>query len=200
MSAYMKHRFPFLGITTVPRRSASKAFIAARRSATPEELLVSAAECWQEPEREFHYVGVDLLMRYATRLSAANVSGVERLIRTNSWWDTVDGLASNVVGPIVAADPTLAKTMDSWIRDADIWVARSAILHQLRYRDHTDSRRLFAYVELRAGDTEFFIRKACGWALREYAKTKPDAVYAFVDGMGDRLSGLTRREALKHAG
>jgi 3-methyladenine DNA glycosylase AlkD len=196
----MKHRFPFLGIATVPRRRASKAFIAAHESATPEELLVSAAACWQEPEREFHYVGVDLLMQYATRLSADNLSAVEQLIRTNSWWDTVDGLAPNVIGPIVAADARVATTMDVWIADADFWVARAAILHQLRFRDRTDTDRLFGYVERRAGDTEFFIRKACGWALREYAKSNPAAVYEFVAVMGDRLSGLTRREALKHAG
>ncbi len=134
-----------------------------------------------------------------TRLSAEHVGAVEQLIRTNSWWDTVDGLAPNVIGPIVMADSEVAKTMDEWIRDDDFWIVRSAILHQLRYRDHTDADRLFGYVESRAGDTEFFIRKASGWALREYARTNPTAVYAFVDRMGDRLSGLTRREALKHS-
>ena len=103
-----------------------------------------------------------------------------------------------IVGPMVAADATLSATLDRWIDDEDHWIARTAILHQLKYRERTDADRLFRYIDRRASDTEFFLRKAAGWALREYAKTDPDAVRAYVDDCGDRLSGLTRREALKH--
>jgi 3-methyladenine DNA glycosylase AlkD len=125
---------------------------------------------------------------------------VEQLIRAKSWWDTVDALAASVVGPMVAADPSLVATMDRWIADADVWVARSAILHQLKYRDRTDADRLFGYVDRRCHETEFFLRKACGWALREYARTDPASVGRYVADRGDRLSMLTRREALKHIG
>jgi 3-methyladenine DNA glycosylase AlkD len=111
----------------------------------------------------------------------------------------VDALAANVIGPMVAADPALIATMDRWIDD-DLWIARAALLHQLTYRDRTDAERLFGYVDRRCGDTDFFIRKAAGWALREYAKTDPDAVRRFVARRGERLSGLTRREALKRIG
>ncbi len=123
---------------------------------------------------------------------------VERLIRTKSWWDTVDVLAGHVVGPLVARNPGLTATIDAWIDDADFWIVRTAILHQLGYGADTDADRLFGYVDRRCSDTEFFIRKACGWALRQYARTDPEAVRAFVLDRGDRLSGLTRREALKH--
>ena len=94
------------------------------------------------------------------------------------------------------ADRTLATATDRWIGGDDIWLARSAILHQLRWGADTDADRLFEYSLRRAGDTEFFIRKAIGWALRQYARTDPDAVRAFVER--HEFSGLTRREALKH--
>ena len=101
---------------------------------------------------------------------------MEELITTKSWWDTVDALASRTVGALVLADPALRKTMDRWIRSDDIWIARTAILHQLFYKEATDTSRLFDYCLLRAGDNEFFIRKAIGWALREYSKTDEVAV------------------------
>ncbi len=198
MTAYMKDRFPFLGVTTPERRAAAKPFLASGRNATADELLDVADELWAQPEREFQYVACDLLRRWVRSLDASSLTRIEALIRSKSWWDTVDALAINVVGPIVSADRGLSSAMDRWIDDDDIWIARTAILHQLKYRDETDNARLFTHIDGRAGDTEFFIRKAAGWALREYAKTDPDAVRAFVDARRDRLSGLTIREATKH--
>ena len=199
MAAYMKGRYPFLGVPAPARRLAQKPFIGAGRAASSGELLDAADACWALPEREFHYVGTDLLVRWVRAIDSADLDRVERLIRTASWWDTVDALASNVVGPMVAVDRSLAQVMDRWIDD-DLWIARTAILHQLKYRDRTDADRLFAYIDRRSDDTEFFIRKAAGWALREYAKTDPDAVRRYVADRGDRLSGLPRREALKRTG
>lgn len=198
MAAYMHDRFPFLGVTSPGRRSAAKGFVAAGKVASADDLLDAAEALWEECEREFQYVAVDLLRRWVRTLNAGALARVESLVRARSWWDTVDALATNVIGPLVAAHPELIRSMDDWIGDDDIWIARSAILHQLKYRDDTDVDRLFDYVDRRSGDTEFFIRKACGWALREYAKTDPDAVWNYVDDRGDRLSTLTRREALKH--
>ncbi len=99
---------------------------------------------------------------------------------------------------MVAAHSELAVEMDRWIRDDDIWIARTAILHQLGYRERTDAERLFAYALRRAGDSEFFIRKALGWALRQYAGIEPESVRQFVSDNQDVLSGLTIREATKH--
>lgn len=197
MAAYQQHRFAFLGIRAPERREAAKFFLAAGRGATSSELLDGADACWAQPEREFHYVGTDLLVRWVRSIVSSDLGRVERLIRTNSWWDTVDALAINVVGPMVAADGSLSATMDRWIDD-ELWIARTAILHQLKFRDRTDADRLFGYIDRRAAETDFFMRKAAGWALREYAKTDPGAVRAYVDSRGDRLSGLTRREALEH--
>jgi 3-methyladenine DNA glycosylase AlkD len=131
-------------------------------------------------------------------LTPAELPRLERLVRSKAWWDTVDALAAHVVGALVARHPELAATMDRWIEDDDIWIARTAILHQLAWKDRTDADRLFAYVDRRCGDRAFFIRKACGWALRQHAAVDPDAVREYVASRGDRLSGLTRREATKH--
>jgi len=90
----------------------------------------------------------------------------------------------------------LKAEIDRWTEDPDLWVARTAILHQLKYRDQTDAARLFRYCELRAGDSDFFIRKAIGWALHEYSKTEPAAVRAFIEANDATLSGLSKREGM----
>lgn len=200
MAAYMKDRFVFLGVPAPARKTAQRPFIADGRHETSNELLDRADACWSEAEREFQYVGADLLGRWVGALEPVELGRVERLIRTKPWWDTVDALAPAVVGEMVAADPALADEMDRWIVDDDVWIARSAILHQLKWRDRTDVDRLFGYVDQRCADTDFFIRKACGWALREYSKTDAEAVRSYVADRGDLLSGLTRREALKRIG
>ena len=198
MAAYMKHRFAFFGVAAGPWRGAQRPFVRSLRDADVDEVLDTARLCWEQPVREFLYTASDLLRAHASRLGGEHLIDIEGLIRTKSWWDTVDLLAAHVVGPIVSSDRQLALVMDRWIDDDDIWIARTAILHQLTYRDRTDVDRLFRYVDRRSGDTEFFVRKASGWALREYAKTDPDEVLAHIDRHEDELSGLSKREALKH--
>jgi 3-methyladenine DNA glycosylase AlkD len=199
MAAYLKDRFPFLGVQAGARRQAQRPILAALAppAANGDDLLAFARTCWAEPERELQYVATDALRKHVATLEARHLPDVKELLSTKSWWDTVDSLAVHTVGPLVAANPELSDEMDRWIDDPNIWVARTAILYQLSYKERTDADRLFAYVDARAADTEFFIRKALGWALRQYARTDPDAVRAFVADRGDRLSGLTRREALK---
>ena len=120
-------------------------------------------------------------------------------ITTRPWWDTVDDLAQNTVGPMVRGDRArLRPVLDAWAAGPDLWLARTAILHQNRYRADTDPDQLYAYCRRRAGDTDFFLRKAIGWALREWSRTDPDGVERFVRDHHDELSGLSRREALKH--
>lgn len=198
MARYMRDLFPFLGVASTDRKAAQRSFISNGRTATSAELIEGTKACWREPEREFQYVGCDLLRRWVARLDADAIGGIEWLIRTKSWWDTVDALAAHPLGGLVQRFPELGAEMDAWIEDDDLWIARAAILHQLRYRSATDADRLFRYVDRRCTDTDFFIRKACGWALREYAKVDPRAVRRYVDSRGDMLSGVTRREATRH--
>lgn len=198
MEAYMKQRAPYLGVKTPARRAASKPFIAAMKTATVDDVLLAATVLREQPEREFHYVASDLLRANAQRLRADDIAALSLFVTTDSWWDTVDALASPTIGQMVLNHPELLQVMDRWIDHENMWLARVAIIHQLRFKEATDVDRLFSYSEQRAADTEFFIRKAIGWALRQYARTDPDAVRAFVDERRDIFSGLTIREATKH--
>ncbi|MEM9565757.1 MAG: DNA alkylation repair protein [Actinomycetota bacterium] len=200
MTRYMRDQFPFLGVTSPELRQAIKPLLAEARSMAGDDLVALAHHLWAQPEREFQYVGTLVLRRAIAALEARHLDDVATLITSKSWWDTVDSLAAWSVGPLVRANPELASTMDAWIDHDDIWLARTAILHQLSYKGDTDADRLFFYAERRAADTEFFIRKAIGWALRQYAREEPDRVRSFVEANRGQLSGLTVREAMKHLG
>src|SRR5262249_17077358 len=153
---------------------------------------------WELPEREYQYFAGDLLSRYAARCTPAFLTTAEMLITTKPWWDTVDELAANVVGNIVLRHPEALSTMDNWLAGDHLWLTRTALLHQLRYKERTDTDRLFRYCLARAGHRDFFIRKAIGWALRQYAWADPEPVREFVAAHRERLSPLSVREALKN--
>ncbi len=196
MARYMKDRFAFLGVRSPQRRAAQKPWVTAVAAAGPQAGLEAAATLWEQPEREFQYVGCDLLARGARGLPAAALADVRRLVRKRSWWDTVDHLAK-VVGTMVRTHPELSSRLDEWVRDEDMWVSRAAILHQLGWKDSADPSVVLGYCEQQIGHQDFFIRKAIGWALRDLARSYPEDVWAFVDSHPE-MSGLSRREATKH--
>ncbi|MER8237241.1 DNA alkylation repair protein [Streptomyces sp. NPDC094049] len=198
MTAYMKGVAPFLGLRTPERRALSRTVLDGTARPDERDCAAVALRCFALPEREYHYFAVDYLRRHVRRCSSGFLPVARRLVTTVSWWDTVDHLAAHVVGGLVAADRALAARMDEWIGDEDPWVARTALLHQLRFKADTDADRLFTYCLRRAPDTDFFLRKAIGWSLREYAKTSPAEVRAFVGAHGGELSPLSVREATKH--
>ncbi|MEV4617269.1 DNA alkylation repair protein [Asanoa sp. NPDC049573] len=196
MRAYMRDQFAFLGIMAPRQRELARVATAGVRRPNEADLLALADACWAREEREYQYFACGHLRRHVAVLTPAALPVLRRLITTRPWWDTVDIVAARVVGPMVARHDGLVAEMDAWIADDDLWVIRTALLHQLFYKSRTDVERLFGYCALRAGHGDFFIRKAIGWALREYAKTDPDSVRAFVAATS--LSGLSRREALKN--
>ncbi|MFE6889416.1 DNA alkylation repair protein [Streptomyces sp. NPDC057694] len=200
MRAYMKDVAPFLGLTSPVRRDLSRTVLDGTPRPDETDLTALALRCWTLPEREYTYFAIDCLRRHVRALSSGFLPVARQLVTTVPWWDTVDHLAVHVVGGLVAADPKLTAAMDVWIEDDDLWVARTALLHQLRFKTATDTERLFAYCLRRAGHPDFFIRKAIGWALREYAKTDPDAVRSFVAAHRGVLAPLSAREALKNVG
>ncbi|MFJ9725959.1 DNA alkylation repair protein [Streptomyces sp. NPDC101209] len=200
MRAYMKDVAPFLGLTTPVRRALSREVVDGLPRPGESDCAAIALRCWRLPEREYQYFAVDYLRRHARVCSSAFLPVARHLVGTRSWWDTVDLLAAHVVGALVAADPALTADMDAWIGDEDLWIARTALLHQLRYKERTDAGRLFAYCLRQSGHPDFFIRKAIGWALREYARTDPEAVRAFVAQERGRFAPLTVGEALKNIG
>ncbi|WP_047243020.1 DNA alkylation repair protein [Chromobacterium subtsugae] len=195
MRDYMRGQFDFLGVATPARRKAAGAWIRSQDAAGPDGWLAAAETLWRQPEREFQYVAVDLLARHAAELPAAALPRLLALVAAKSWWDTVDGLAAWIIGELVHARRELQIDMDRLSGDGDFWLRRVAILHQLYWKRDTDAARLFRYCAANAADPEFFIRKAIGWALREYAYTDPDAVRGFVAAAP--LAPLSRREALK---
>jgi 3-methyladenine DNA glycosylase AlkD len=197
MAAYMRGLFPFLGIPTPQRRALAREVLAGLPRPVEADLLEVARRLWEMPEREYQYVGCDLLARGAGRLSPAALPEIERLITTQSWWDTVDALATRVVGRLVLAHPGLRPDMDRWLDSESLWLVRSAILHQERWRERTDPDWLFAACARHAEARDVFVRKAIGWALRSYARIDPVAVRDFVEKQSERLSGLSRREALR---
>lgn len=196
-AAYMKHRFRFFGIKATERRQIQQAFFRQAGLPAVQDWPEWMYEAYAREEREYHYAANELTARLLRKLPETAIDTLHMMIVSHSWWDSVDFIAADLVGPLLMRYPGLARMMDEWIEDDNIWLARTALLHQLRYKDKTDAPRLFSYCEKRAGDTEFFIRKAIGWALRQYAYTAPEAVYSFVDAHPG-LSGLSRREALKH--
>ena len=198
MRAYMQERFDFIGVKAPARRAVTSDILRTARRSDRDELLCFASRCWSEPEREFHYLGADALKAGHHHLDPTVLDDLAALITTHSWWDTVDTLASWPVGSIVIRHREAATVMDAWIGSDNLWIARTAILHQLRAADATDVDRLFGYALARAADTDFFIRKAIGWSLRQYAHTDHVAVQRFVKTHAGELSNLTRREALKN--
>ena len=197
MRRYMRDQFEFLGIPTPLRTQLDREVTAGLDPPDEAELAGIAEACWTLPEREYQYFACGYLRRHIGVAGPGFIDVAERFITTKSWWDTVDALASRTVGPLVLAHPDLVVAMDRWIDHHDIWLARTALIHQLTFKNTTDVERLLRYCRRRAGDREFFIRKAIGWALRELTKTDPKVVHAFLAEMGDELSPLSRKEALK---
>lgn len=198
MRAYLKDKFDMYGIKTPLRRQLSKEFIQLWRKANeriPTSLLL---QLWAMPQREYQYVALDLLDKYKRSSRPEDLQLFETLILDKSWWDTVDALASHQVGWLFLRhgeliDAATAKWMDS----GNMWLQRTCLLYQLGYKNQTNWPRLQSYILALASSREFFLRKAIGWALRQYAKTDPEAVKAFVHTHSHSLAPLSIREALK---
>ncbi|CAG7608627.1 hypothetical protein PAESOLCIP111_01082 [Paenibacillus solanacearum] len=198
MSAYMKNRYPFLGIKTPERNLLLKAFVQAQGKPENEQHLEQVVKLlWAQPEREFQNVAMSFLDTHGKRTEESRIQLLESLIVDKSWWDTVDFLAGNAAGSYLAHYPEQIEFYpEQWILSDNLWLRRSAILYQLGYKQLTNEERLFRFIRLCRHEKEFFIAKAIGWALRQYARIKPDAVRAFA--ANESLQPLSKREALKH--
>ncbi len=203
MRAYMRDQFDFLGIKTPLRRQLLAQILQAtgKSKFSAPEVLQLADLLWELPQREYHYIAVDLLAQHKKILRLQDVSALIQLAQKKSWWDSVDGLAA-VIGDIVfltrARSPDAQDTMDQALLHSSMWVRRIAMTHQLGWRLQTDTARLFLYALQLAAEEDFFIRKAIGWALRDYARWQPDQVRDFVTAHQIHFSALSVREALKH--
>ncbi|HEV2404149.1 MAG TPA: DNA alkylation repair protein [Ktedonobacterales bacterium] len=201
MRAYMKSETPYLGVPTPPLRAVCREVFAAYPLATFDAWRDTALRLWRDANfREERYAAIaltgDQRYREHQRLDALPI--YEEMIVSGAWWDYVDELATHRVGPLLARFPTpMRETMLAWSRDTNLWKRRAAIICQTTFKDVTDEVLLFACIEPNMGDRDFFMRKAIGWALREYAKARPDAVRDFVSRHEASLSPLSRREATR---
>lgn len=197
MEAYMKNQFLFLGIRATERKKLVADFL--KENGMPVDLLGLVVELFAEEEREFQYAAIDLLSRYGKKQASEAIEIYEQLVTTKSWWDTVDGLAGTIVSNHFKLYPDLIPIYnEAWINGDNIWLARTAIIFQLKYKEETNVELLFSNCEKWLDSKEFFIQKAIGWALRQYAKIDSEAVRVFVNS--HTLAPLSRREALKHIG
>lgn len=194
MRAYMRDQFAFLGVGTPQRRAAGKLLLHALKGIGADALLAHAQALWLLPEREYQYVALDLLAMHWKELSSTHIPALMALVQEKSWWDTVDALAG-IIGDVLRHQHDY---MDNALHDNNMWVRRIALLHQLGWRDKTDEQRLFDYCLTLAHEKEFFIQKAIGWALRDYARHAPDTVRIFTHKEKERLAPLSFREANKH--
>lgn len=202
MQAYMKSEMPYFGVQSPQMRAICRAVFAAHPLASFELWRDTALTLWRDARyREERYAAIaltgDRLYRAYQRLDTLPM--YEEMIVSGAWWDYVDDLATHQIGLLLSLYPQpMRAAMLVWSRDADLWKRRTAILCQNTFKEKTDEELLFACIEPNLGDREFFMRKAIGWALREYAKTRPDAVRRYVREHEDTLSPLSRREATKH--
>ncbi|WP_096185941.1 DNA alkylation repair protein [Evansella halocellulosilytica] len=198
MEKYMKNHFQFLGIKSPQLKGQLKQFFNETDILKVEPFPIQVInQLWELPEREYQYAALNILHRRRKELHRDHIRLLEKLITTKSWWDTVDTLASNIVGPLFLRERELIETyILSWQTSENMWLRRTAILHQLKYKEMTNADRLFQIIRLNRHDKEFFIQKAIGWALREYSKTNPASVEAFIKS--EDLSKLSIREGMKH--
>jgi len=196
MKKYMKNQFEFFGISSPLRREIVRNFLLKENLPPVSSIQEITTELWKKPEREFQYFAVELLTKYLKYIEPSFIYHFEFLITTKSWWDTVDSIAPNLVGKHFKNHPELIIPItNNWAKSDNMWLQRASIIFQLKYKTMTDLHLLFEYITLLSDSKEFFIRKAIGWALREYSKTDPESVVKFVNS--NKLSGLSTREALK---
>jgi len=201
MQAYMKTDMPFYGVQKPGRAPILKQIASWFPPADRDEYERLVLAFWDLPHREEKYLALGLARHFEGFVVPASLPLYDRLIVEGAWWDLVDDVATGPLRTLVSRSPGETwPVLDGWIDDEDMWRRRSAIICQVGLKDATDSSRLFGFCQARMHEKEFFIRKAIGWALREHAKTDPDAVAAFARAHRDGLSGLSYREATKHIG
>ncbi|MFT6998089.1 MAG: 3-methyladenine DNA glycosylase AlkD [Cryomorphaceae bacterium] len=195
-SAYMRYQFSYYGIVAGERKELLKPFL--RKDSKPRkvDLDVVVMSLWRKPEREYQYAAQELAAKYLRESEKKDIELFEWMITTKSWWDTVDYIAATLVGNYFQKFPDERdKRIKAWLDSDNIWLQRTTLIFQLKYKDQVDSELLSNNIHELVGTKEFFINKAIGWALREYGKMNPDWVVDFVDK--NKLSNLSRREALK---
>ena len=196
MKAYLKNKFDFMGIKSPARRLLSKAFLSKESLPPVEQIWPIIYAFWDLPEREFQYFAMELASRYSKLVEKDWINHYESLIISKSWWDTVDFIAATLIGHYFKLFPERIKSVtDSWMQSKNIWLQRTCLIFQLKYKDEVDTELLSSFIKKLSDSKEFFIAKAIGWSLREYSKRNPVWVLDFVQN--NALQPLSKREAIR---
>jgi len=194
--AYMKGKFDYFGLKSPLRRTIQQPFLAKQYLPSKTELTSLVKVLWAKPQREFQYVAQELCLKYSKQFDKEDIVLFEYMITHKSWWDTVDYMAANLVGSYFIKYPELRRSfVEKWINSNDMWLQRTAIIFQLKYKNEVDTELLSVAILSMLGSKEFFINKAIGWALRQYGKFNPTWVINFCGKT--ELSNLSRKEALR---
>ncbi len=198
MSKYMRNLFPFFGIKTDERRRIFKEICNENQKEISENTREIAQQLFAKKQRELHYCAIEILIKNLKgNYRKDDIKLIEKLLITNSWWDSVDTISKFILGEYLLEFPSeTEKVVERFSNFNNIWLNRSVLLFQLGYKQKTNFNLLQSQCEKQKNSGEFFIQKAIGWALREYAKTDPEAVINYVNQTN--LKPLSKKEALKN--
>lgn len=199
MQAYMKSEMPFRGVRAAQQQ---KIFTSAFREYSCDDYASyrqAVNELWDAEYREERYASIAAARKYNQFIVMKSLPVYEMMIRTGAWWDYVDAIAKHLIGLLLKNYPNEMRiVLNEWIVDDDLWIRRSAILSQLAFKHNTDKNLLFEFCSACAAEESFWIRKAIGWALREYSKSEPIEVANYIEGNKKRLSNLSIKEGSKY--
>lgn len=197
--AYMRNQFEFYGIKAMERREIQKPFFVKEFLPNKVNLDKIIKSLWEKPQRDYQYFCQELVFKYANQFERKDIALFEYMVTHKSWWDTVDFIAAKLMGDYFKKYPDQrAAYVEKWLNSNNIWLQRSALLFQLKYKENLDTVLLSSIINSLLGSKEFFINKAIGWILREFSKTNPTWVLEFADKTP--LSNLSKKEALRLIG
>lgn len=195
--AYMKNKFEFYGLSSNERRNIQSIFLKKDFLPLRDEKDAIIKKLWESEYRELHYFAQELAENYIKKAERKDIELLEYMISHQSWWDTVDFISVKLVGLYFKIYPdSIESITQKWMKSGNIWLQRSCLLFQLKYKKELDKDLLAAFIKELIGSKEFFINKAIGWVLREYSRTNANWVIEFVN-KNPELNNLSKREALR---
>ncbi len=196
---YMKSEMPYYGIRSPIKKKIDSRLRKKFELKSYDEWYSVINELWDAQYREERYAAMTVLSQYKEYHTLKIIPLIEHIIVTGAWWDFIDGIAPRTVGDLLKKYPKeMEKVLRSWNNSEHMWLRRASILVQLKFKGETDEKLLYSFIKNRMHEKEFFIRKAIGWALREYSKTNPESVKKFISENKDNLSNLSIREGSKY--
>lgn len=197
-SAYMRNKFPFFGLNAQKRKEIQKEFFIQLNKIPTKDRWDFIFECWEKEEREWQYFAIDWMNSWNKKTySKEDIHQIEKLIIQKSWWDSVDAIASNILGKWIKVFPDeFQLVLNEWRTDDNFWLHRSTLIYQLKYKNDVDTVLLQDLIHQYKSNNEFFIQKAIGWSLRQLSKTNPERVKDII--RKEEIKGLALREASKY--